>query len=199
LLACAPAPCTSSIACGRAQVCGLDGRCGPLGLPLGARFAGSRWIDARDWAVAGDGDTPRSDALLVGAGRESLLAFGPLPPGHRILRAVLVLHPHDGEDRIADDAEIVVEHVEPFRGGALPARREPGPLTFAAARAALARGPARPLRVDVTGATQNAAGRRDQSLYVLLRRTGGGLEPALFASPWAIGDRIQPRVEILVH
>ncbi len=196
---CTPPPCASSVACGQNQVCGLDGRCGPLAQRTAARFAAARWIAARDWAISARARRPRSDVFPLGGseGAEGLLAFGPLPAQGRILQALLVLHPYEGENRVADPIEIVVERVEPFRGGVLPPRQTVGPLEFAAARSALAEGPARPIRIDVSASVREAATRRDRMLYVLLRVHGGG--EVSFASPWALGERNQPRLELLLH
>jgi hypothetical protein len=198
LFSCAPPPCASSVACGRGQVCGLDGRCGPLAVGE-ARFATSQWFSARDWGTSGRERRPLNDALAIG-GRgqtEGLLAFGPLPGASRILRALLVLQPGEPDERIESGAEIVVEHVEPFVGGALPPRPHPGPLSFAAAHSALLAGAPRATRIDITRAARTAAARRDRSLYLLLRVEGEG--SALFASPWALADNARPRLELLIH
>lgn len=196
-LGCAGAtPCASSALCARGQVCGLDGRCSALEPAIGARFAASRWVGARDWGTSSSERAPRGDALPIGAGREALLAFGPLPENGRIVRALLVLHPHGAFDRVLARGEIVVEHVEPFRGGAMPARQRRGPRTFAAAVRLLAPGPLRSQRMEVTGAARSAAGRSDHTLYLLVRLDGGAR--AVFASPWAPGEGA-PRLELLIQ
>lgn len=196
-----PPPCTSSLACGEGRVCGLDGQCGPLEEPAASRFAGSRWMEARDWGIAAHGARPIGDALVVGgpAGAEALLAFGPLPGGSRILRALLVLQPQDEAGRVSEPGEILVERSDPFRGGSLPARTGPRFSIFAAARRALSPGPARSVRVDLTALARAAAAREDRTLYLLLRLDGGDPEGARFASPWALGDGRRPRLELMLH
>ncbi len=195
---CGAPPCVGSVACGEGLVCGLDGRCGPLDEPEGARFAGSRWLAARDWGMSTASRRPLDDAMVLGAGGgEALLAFGPLPGRSAILRALLVLHPLDPDERVARPGELAVEHVEPFRGGWLPPRASVGPRSFLAGMHALAAGPARPVRVDLTATAQAAAGRPDRMLYVLVRQSGG--DGVALASPWAVGDRVQPRLELMLH
>ncbi len=200
LAACGPPPCVSSTACGAGRVCGLDGRCGPLAPPSGSRFAGSRWVAAIDWGVT-PSSAGASDVLRVGgpSSAEGLLAFAPLPSAGGILRALLVLTPHEPAAPVTRTGEIVVEHVGAFQGGRLPARHAQTPLPFAAARVALPAGPARPVRVDVTSAARAAAGRGDHTLYLLVRLAGGDPDGARFASPWAPGLRVQPRLELLLN
>ena len=200
LVACGAPPCVSSAACGAGRVCGLDGACGPLAVE-GSRFVGSRWLSASDWALTSHGAAPRADVLPLGgpSGAEVLLAFGPLPARSRIAGALLVLHPHDPLGRVGADGELVVERGEPFRGGALPARRVSAPLCLAAARSALPAGPARPIRVDLTALTREAAARHDHTLYLVVRLDGGEPSGARFASPWAIGERVQPRLELTLQ
>lgn len=182
-------------------MCGLDGRCGPLDAPAGSRFSGSRWMDARDWGLATRDPRPLGDVLVLGgpAGGEALLAFGPLPGRSGILRALLVLHPEDPGGRVTRPGEIVVERYEPFRGGRRPARLSVTPVAFAAARNALAPGPTRPMRIDLTALVRRAAGRDDRTLYVLVRLEGGDPQGARFASPWAVSDRPRPRLELMLH
>jgi hypothetical protein len=200
LTACGAPPCVSSAACGAGQVCGLDGVCGALATH-GSRFAGSRWITASDWAVASHAATPRGDVLPIGgpSGSEALLAFGPLPARSNIDGALLVLHPHDPLGRVDAGGEVVIERGEPFRGGRVRARRASAPLMFAAARSSLEAGPARPVRIDLTALTRDAAGRDDRTLYLLVRLHGGSPSGARFASPWAVGERVQPRLELMLH
>jgi hypothetical protein len=195
-----PPPCARSAECGRGRVCGFEGTCAPLRPPEGARFAGTQWLRPLDWGVSG-ADERLDDTLPVGGRRdaESLLAFGPLPDGSHILRALLVLHPHEPGRPLLVPSEVVVEHVEPFRGGALPPRHAAQPLRFAAGRRALAEGPARPVRVDVTEAAKSAAGRDDRRLYLLLRARDGGPAPLRFASPWYARPESRPRLEVLTH
>lgn len=195
-----PPPCVSSASCGAGQVCRLDGRCGPLDAPSGARFAGSRWVPASDWGIASSSASRADDVLSVGGPdrAQALLAFGPLPTERGVLRALLVLTPHEPPAGIARTGELVVEHVEPFRGGLLPPR-DGLPLRFAAARVALPAGPARPVRVDLTAAVRAAAARRDRTLYIAVRLVDGDPAGARFASPWATGARGQPRLELLLH
>lgn len=193
LSACGAPPCRSSASCTEGLVCGFDGRCGTM--EDEARFTGARWLMARDWAIAGEG--PRGSTLPIGGGAEGLLAFGPLPADSAIHRALLVLHPIDA--RVERGGEIVVERVEGFTGGQLPARRTATALAFAAARSALPAGPARPVRIDLTELTKDAATRGDRTLHVLLRLSEGAPSGAHFASPWAIGDRVQPRLELILH
>lgn len=190
-----PELCARSAECGAGLVCGFDARCAPLSPPEGARFASSRWLRPLDWGTAGAGE-PLDDSMPVGDGAESLLAFGPLPEPSQILRALLVLHPHAPGERLVSDSEVVVEHVEPFRGGALPRRHGRPPLPFAAARRPLSPGPQRPLRIDVTEAARSASG---GDLHLLLRRRGGGGEPLRFASPWYARTDARPRLELLTH
>lgn len=180
------------------QVCGLSGTCAALRSPDGARFAGSRWLSARDWGVAG-APAGLDDELPAGAGLESLLAFGPLPQGSEILRALLVLHPHDRVPSLAAPVEIVVEHVEPFRGGRLPSRSSAQPLRFAAGRRLVPAGVRLPLRVDVSDAARAAAGRDDHRLYLLVRVPDDRVAPVVFASPFARPRSARPRLELLVH
>ncbi|HEY8432563.1 MAG TPA: hypothetical protein VIL20_29535 [Sandaracinaceae bacterium] len=200
LLGCGAPPCASSIACGEGLVCGLDGRCGALDAPPGSRFAGSRWLEARDFGLATRDPSPLGDALGLGgpAGSEARLAFGPLPPPSRILRAVLVLHPWDPDARVDAPGEIVIEHVEPFRGGRRPARLSRTPAAFAAARRALPRGPARPVRIDLSALVAAAAGRADRTLYLLVRLEGGDPAGVRFASPWSPTSP-GPRLELMLH
>jgi hypothetical protein len=189
-------PCASSLACGTSAVCGHAGVCTPLASPASARFARSRWIAASDWATSSSERAPRADALPVGGGAESLLAFRDMPPQGRILTALLVLTPHDAFSRVLEDAEIVVERVEPFRGGALRPRAGEGTRTFAAAIRSLPAGPARPLHIDLTSAARDAAGRRDRTLYLLVRQEGGAR--ATYRSPWSPSAGT-PRLEVLVQ
>jgi hypothetical protein len=192
---CASAPpCATSTSCARGEVCGLDGRCGALETPAGSRFARSRWIEASDWGVSSTARRPRTDALPIGDGHEVLLSFGPMP--ERISRALLVLHPHGAFDRVLARGEIVVERVEPFRGGTMPARHQPGPRSFAAAIRPITPGPLRAQRLEVTSAAREAAGRSDRTLYLLVRVDGDAR--AVFASPWAPRDGA-PRLELLVQ
>lgn len=195
-----PELCTRSAECGRGRVCGFEGACAPLAAPEGARFAGTRWLRPLDWGVSG-AVSRLDDSLPVGGqpNAESLLAFGPLPAGSEILRALLVLHPHEPGRPLGEPSEVVVEHVEPFRGGILPPRHAAQPLRFAAGRRALAAGPARPIRVDVTAAARSAADRDDRRLHLLLRRRDGGPVPLRFASPWHARPEARPRLELLTH
>ncbi len=189
---CGGAPlCASSADCAAGRICGLDGRCGALRPPPGARFAASRWLTPIDWGVTGPG--PLTDRLRVGEGRESLLAFGPLPEASRVLRARLVLHPHDAAARLDAPQLLVVERTRRFAGGPLPLRRGAQPDRLAAARRALAPGPARTLRVDVTDAARAAGGER---LYLLLRAGDAALA---YASPNHPRPRVRPRIELLLH
>lgn len=200
LVACGAPPCVSSAACGAGRVCGLDGTCGPLAVHR-SRFAGSRWLTARDWAVASHGAGPRADVLSIGgpSGAEALLAFGPLPARSSIAGALLVLHPDDALGRVDAGGEVIVERGEPFRGGELPARRTSAPVFLAAARGALPAGPARPVRIDLSALARDAAARDDRTLYLLVRLHGGSPAGARFASPWALGDRVQPRLELTLQ
>jgi hypothetical protein len=95
--------------------------------------------------------------------------------------------------------ELAVEHVEPFRGGSLPPRARVGPRAFLAGLHVLPAGPPRPVRVDVTAAARDAAGRRDRTLYLLVRVERAGEEGISLASPWALGERVQPRLELMLH
>src|SRR5690606_6317206 len=133
------------------------------------------------------------------SGAEALLSFAPLPAPSAIVRAILVLHPHDPLARIEQRGEVVVEHVEPFRGGRLPARRTSTPAIFAAARSALPVGAARPVRIDLTRLARTTAARRDRTLNVLVRLASGPSGGARFASPWSVGDRVQPRLELTLR
>ncbi|HBQ11938.1 MAG TPA: hypothetical protein DEF51_12595 [Myxococcales bacterium] len=201
LAACgAPSPCARSTECASGRVCGLDGRCVRLGSPAGARFAGSRWLTPVDWGVAGR-RRALGDGMPLGgrAATEGLVAFGPMPASSEILRALLVVQPLDPHSRIDARHEVVVEQVEPFRGGALPARPGAGPLRFAAGRHALAPGPVLPLRIDVTEAARAAADRADRRLHLLLRLREGSARPLVLASPWAIDPQLRPRVELMLH
>ena len=94
---------------------------------------------------------------------------------------------------------LLVEQVEPFRGGALPARPGAQPDRFAAARRPIAVGPARALRLDVTEAARSAADRRDRRLHLLLRASGGDAAPLAFASPDHVDPAARPRLELLLH
>lgn len=189
----APARCTRASDCGPRAVCGFDATCGPLRPPEAARFTTSRWLSPRDWAVAGARGR-LDDAMPVGGRTEALLAFGSLPEGSRILRALLVLHPHDESPRVGAATELVVERVGRFRGGALPARHGAQPTAFAAAVRPLDEGPVRITRLDVTDAARDAD---DGRLYLLVR---GDAEPALlFASPWANDPERHPRLELMVR
>lgn len=181
-------------------MCGLDGRCVRLGSPEGARFAGSRWLTPIDWGVAGR-RRALGDAMPIGgrAATEGLIAFGPLPPGSEILRALLVVQPLDPHARTDARGEVIVEHVEPFRGGPLPARPGALPLRFAAGRHALAEGAVFPLRVDVTEAARAAAGRADRRLHLLLRLESRAERPLVLASPWAVDPDRRPRIELMLH
>lgn len=133
--------------------------------------------------------------MRVGGASEALLAFGPLPEPSRILRALLVVHPHERRQRVRAATEVVVESVGTFRGGALPARHATQPTLFAAARRIVGVGPARPLRFDVTEAARSASAGR---LYLLVRLEGDA--PALhFASPWTVEARLRPRLELMVR
>lgn len=189
-----PEPCATTADCRAGSVCGFSGRCGPLRPPRGARFAGSRWLNATDWGVTGPG--PLTDRLRVGDRRESLLAFGPLPEPSRILRALLVLHPHESSAALIERQTLVVERTGPFRGGPLPYRGSTQPDSFAAARRRLASGPPRPVRVDVTEAARAAGGSDGSALYLLLRTRGS---PLRFASPFHHAPRARPRIELLLH
>lgn len=139
------------------------------------------------------------DELPAGAGLESLLAFGPMPERAQILRALLVLHPHDRVPSLAAPVEVVVEHVEPFRGGRLPSRSSAQPLSFAAGRRVAPAGVRLPLRVDVSEAARAAAGRDDRRLYLLVRVPEETRTAVVFASPFARPPRARPRLELLVH
>lgn len=197
---CGPPPCASSAACADGLVCGLDGRCGPLSAVSESRFAGSRWLTARDWATSTP-DGVRTDTLLLGGPNdaEAWLAFGPLPAQSRIRRALLVLHPHDPLARIDMPGELVVERAGQVRGGRLPARHIPAPIALAVARGALPSGPARPVRVDVTQVAREAASRSGRMLYVIVRLTAGPAGGARFASPWALEHGTHPRLEMMLH
>ena len=193
-----PALCARSSECAPGLVCGLSGSCAQLRSPDGARFSGSRWLLARDWGVAG-APGRLDDELPAGDGLESLLAFGPLPEGSEILRALLVLHPHDRMTSLTAPVEVVVEHVEPFRGGPLPSRSSTQPLRFAAGRRLVPAGARLPVRVDVSDAARSAAGRDDRRLYLLVRVDDGPPSPVVFASPYAGQPSARPRLELLVH
>ncbi|MGF1468254.1 MAG: hypothetical protein ACFCGT_19200 [Sandaracinaceae bacterium] len=202
LTGCATAPqCARSSDCTGSEVCGFRGQCGPLGRPVGARFARSRWIEPSDWGIATRGPrAPLGDVMALGGDHatEALLAFGPMPEASAVLRALLVLAPHDRADRWPEPLELVVERVEPFVGGALPPRPGPQPLPFAAARRLLPAGPSRPLRVDVTASARQAGGRRDRHLYLLLRLRPAG-DRLRLASPYHLRRQARPRLELLVY
>ena len=132
--------------------------------------------------------------MPVGGSSEALLAFGPLPESSTILRALLVLHPHERGARLLETTEVVVEDVGPFRGGALPARHGAQPTDFAAARRLVPAGPPRPVRLDVTDAAHGAGA---GSLHLLVR--SGGDEALLFASPWVGDESARPRLELMVR
>ena len=142
-----------------------------------------------------------TDRLPVGgaSSEESLLAFGPMPERGHILRALLVLSPHGGAHRVESDVDLVVERVEPFRGGVLPPRPAVLPTRFAAARRLVPAGPARALRVDVTEAARDAAGRDDQQLYLLLRGSSDVPSGLLYASPDHLETQLRPRLELMLH
>ena len=186
-----PPPCATSSDCASGRVCGLSGRCTRLGAPPGVRFASSRWLQPADWGVTGT--ERQTDALWIGDGHESLLAFGPLPEPSRILRALLVLHPHEATPRVLDDRRVVVERTRRFSGGPLPPRGGTQPDSFAAARRELASGPSRPVRLDVTDAARGAGG---EVLYLLVRSEGHALS---LASPLYHSPDARPRVELLLH
>ena len=139
------------------------------------------------------------DTFAVGGGAEGLLAFRALPPSAEILRAVLVLTPHPRQARLDDRVEVVVEQVEPFDGGALPARTGTQPDRFAAAESALTEGPARPLRLDVTRVARVAAARPDARLHLLVRTRDSTDGPILYHSPWSLQREARPRLELMVH
>ncbi|MFK7992172.1 MAG: hypothetical protein AB8I08_39500 [Sandaracinaceae bacterium] len=194
-----PAPCARSSECPAPEVCGLSGQCASLAAPEGARFAGSAWLQASDWGIAGPSTQPLGDRLRVGgdAGDESLLTFGPLPAAGELLRAVLVLRRHDTAPPVAGPVALFVESVGPYRGGVLPTRGGVVADRFAAARRTLAAGPPRDVRIDITDAARDAANRDERAVYLLLRAHGDGAQ--YFASPQhSDGDR-QPRLELMLH
>lgn len=156
---------------------------------------------ARDWAIASSSPHPPADALTLGGPEEAeaLLSFAPLPAPSTIVRAILVLHPHDRLVRIEREGELVIEHVPPFRGVRLPPRRTHTPTALAPARVALPVGAARPARIDLTQLTRSAAARRDRTLNVLVRLQDGPPAGARFASPWNVGARTQPRLEFTLR
>ncbi|MCB9591337.1 MAG: hypothetical protein H6719_01285 [Sandaracinaceae bacterium] len=191
---CGGAPrCARSSECDRGAVCGLSGECGTLRPPAGARFAASRWLEPIDWGVAA-ARGPLTDAMPVGGSSEALLAFGPLPEPSRVVRALLVLSPHASGPRVSEPAEVVVEHVGPFRGGPLPPRHGTTPTEFAAARRLVPEGPAHRLRLDVSEAARST---REGSLHLLVRLRGDA--ELRFASPWAEDVASRPRLELMVR
>lgn len=151
--------------------------------------------------MASRSQLPLGDRLPVGgpSGSEALLAFGALPARSAILGALLVLQPLDPSVRVERSGEFLVEHVEPFRGGALPSRSRVGPRAFLAASRSVPEGPARPIRVDVTRAARDAAERADRTLHLLLRLEGGDAAGLSLTSPWAFDPDVQPRLELLLH
>lgn len=191
-----PPPCVRSSECPAPEVCGLQGQCAPLAAPEGAQFAGSAWLYAADWGIAGPSTRPLGDRLRVGGGDESLLTFGPVPAASELLRAVLVLRRHETAPPLSEDAELIVESVGPYRGGVLPARGGTIAAPFAAARRSLAAGPPRDLRVDVTAAVRSSAERPDRTVYLLLRASD---EAQYFASPQHSTEDRHPRLELMLH
>lgn len=151
------------------------------------------WLEPVDWGVAG-ARGPLGDAMPVGGTSEALLAFGSLPRGSRVARALVVLTPHPAGARVLTSTELVAERVGAFRGGPLPARHAPTPTDFAAARRQVPEGPARRVRLDVTRVAREAA---DGRLFLLLRTRGDG--DLLFASPWAEDGGVRPRLELMVR
>ncbi|MGE0787905.1 MAG: hypothetical protein AB7S26_19680 [Sandaracinaceae bacterium] len=186
-----PEPCATRADCPAPTVCGLAGRCARLREPTGARFARSRWVLARDHGVTGA--PTLTDRLAVGDGHEALLAFGPLPGASRILRALLVLHPHDAAERGDAERSLFVERTGPFVGGGLPRRGGHAPDRFAAAARRVAPGPPRTLRFDVTHAAREAG---EGELYLIVRTDDAALT---FASPYHRDPRARPRLELLLH
>ncbi len=137
---------------------------------------------------------PLTDAIPLGGSSEGLFAFGPMPDSSRILRALLVLHPHEARPRITERVELIVEHVGAFRGGPLPARHGTQPTAFAAARRALPAGPAHPIRLDVTSAARSSSA----GVLHLLVRVEGDAELSV-SSPWATATGDRPRLELMVR
>lgn len=170
-----PPPCASSLGCGEARVCALNGRCPERAPPPAGR---SVWVAPSRWAATREGG-PRSDvdrAPLDARGRGALwLAFDAVPEA--TLRTVLVVSAHDPAVRRDADGVLIVERIADGRE---------------LARARVAPGPSRPIRVDL-----GEAARSGRPLEIVVRFRGAHGVLAL-ATPLHADRVARPRLEVVV-
>jgi hypothetical protein len=129
------------------------------------------------------------------------MAFGPLPTAGSISNAVLVLAPHQTWTPPTGGAELSVYVTRPFRGTDLSRRDAPRREPLPAARAALAPGATRVLRIDLT--EKVAAARMRGATWVFLAIAGEARSsdgaPLRLASPRSLRADDRPRLELSVR
>lgn len=193
-------PCASSTACPDGTVCHPGGSCGPL--TREARFAEGRWLPVATWGVT-RADRPSAtvaatDVLLLGGdlGAVAYLGFGPLPAEAGVVRAQLVLQPHESWSGAPVDARVVVRRTRPFRGDGLTRRAAPESLGGSVDERPVEAGGPRPIVLDLTDAVRQAQRAGRAHLHVELRVDGAEGLPWRLASPRAVDPDLRPRLEL---
>jgi hypothetical protein len=198
-------PCASSALCTNGEVCAANGACAPLEREA-ERFSRGVWLSVRDFGVTARTGHPAvgpdTDLLLLGGSGDHTiyLAFGPLPAGAAIPKAILVLSPHETFTPAPDGARIAAFAVRPFRGDDLSRRDAPRREPEPSAEAVLAPGMTRRVRLDLTTQVEHAHRLGAEIVSVaLLGEIEGGEVPLRFASPWALDTARRPRLELSVR
>lgn len=193
-------PCASSTACPDGTVCHPGGHCAPLSRQ--ARFAEAQWLPVAAWGVT-RADRPSAtvaatDVLLLGGdlGAVAYLGFGPLPVEAGVVRAQLVLQPHESWSGAPVDARVLVHRTRPFRGGGLTRRAAPESLGGSVDERPIEAGGPRPIVLDVTDALRQARQAGRAHLYLELRVDEAQGLPWRLASPRAADPDLRPRLEL---
>lgn len=203
LLGCGGDPPCAGGGCPERTVCELDGTCRVLAQDT-AEASGTSMVAAVDWGVVLRHrlrtEAPEHDVLPIGGadGAVAYLAFGPIPQGRELVRAVLRMEV-DGSTRRGIRG-LRVWRTRAFDGAGLSSGFRPRHRRFDVATRAFDARPSSAVHVEVTELVRGARRDREDRLYLELRLDRRGARDELrVASPASLELPRRPSLALLLR